>query len=172
MGGTLEVQSKLDLGTTFTVVLKFERYKGQIEEQVNEEVSSTGLEGKRILLCEDHPLNRQMAIKLLEKKGVSVDAVENGQEEVARFQNSAVGYYDLILMDLRMPIMGGSEATETIRNLQRADAKSIPIIAMTANAFDDDVKHCLAVGMNDHISKPLNVEKMYQTIADYIGAQK
>lgn len=168
MDGTIEVSSKINEGTTFAVVLKFECYKGKVVNAPETDVSDVHLDGKRILLCEDHPLNRQIAVKLLEKKGMIVHTAENGADGVHLFKESPENHYDLILMDIRMPIMDGLAATQTIRAMNRRDAQTIPIIAMTANAFDTDVKKCLSVGMNAHIAKPLDVEKMYAVIADHI----
>lgn len=168
MGGTVEVKSKINEGTTFTVVLKFECYKGEVANASETSVSDVHLDGKRILLCEDHPLNRQIAVKLLEKKGILVQTAENGADGVHLFQESPENHYDLILMDIRMPVMDGLTATQAIRAMNRRDAQTIPIIAMTANAFDNDIKKCLSVGMNAHIAKPLDVEKMYSVIAAHM----
>jgi len=117
--------------------------------------------------CEDHPLNQEIAKTLLESKGVLVDVAENGEVGVTHFSRSAVFYYDAILMDIRMPVLDGCEATRKIRGFSRPDAKKIPIIAMTADAFAEDVKRFLDAGMNAHIAKPIDPDKMYTVL---IGA--
>ena len=167
MGGQIHVESKLGEGSTFSFELPY-RYRVADRKMVKTNVSKeVNLSGKHVLLAEDHPLNREIAIKLLEREGMIVDAAYHGQEAVERFQKSAEGYYQIILMDIRMPIMDGLEATKTIREMKRADASTIPIIAMTANAFDDDVRETRVAGMNDHLTKPIDVEKMFVTIRKY-----
>lgn len=120
----------------------------------------TDLSGCRILLAEDNELNWEVASALLSELNVELDWAENGQICLERFENSTEGYYDAILMDLRMPVMNGYEATQAIRKLDRPDAASIPIIAMTADAFSEDIKHCLEVGMNAHIAKPIDINEV------------
>ena len=168
MGGDITVESELGKGTCFTITMKLQiATEEQIEAWRKSRMSvydSTQLAGKRILLCEDHPLNTKIAIKLLEGKEMLVEHAENGQIAVDMFSRSKPNYYDAILMDVRMPVMDGLEAARAIRALDKEDAKTIPIIAMTANAFEEDVKACLEAGMNDHIAKPLDTEKMYLTI--------
>ena len=127
------------------------------------------LSGKHILLCEDHPMNQQIAYQLLTKKGLVVDIADNGQIGVERFNESAIGYYDAILMDIRMPVMNGLDATKSIRALDRDDAAKVPIIAMTANAFQTDVDDFLNSGMNQHLSKPFQPMHVYQVIAKWIN---
>ncbi|MBC8530318.1 hybrid sensor histidine kinase/response regulator [Gehongia tenuis] len=124
--------------------------------------------GKRILLAEDHPLNVEVAKKLLERKGFIVDHAENGLRAMEMFTTTPVGYYDAILMDIRMPEMDGLQATHNIRRWRKADAKSIPIIAMTANAFDEDIHKSKAAGMNAHLAKPIDPKHMFQTLFDFI----
>ena len=172
MGGDLQVESHMGEGTKFTLVLRFERYHGDITGPSHEPLDEAMLKGRRILVCEDHPLNRQIAQKLLEKKGMVVDCAEDGQLGVDRFRDSDIGCYDAVLMDLRMPVMDGYAATRAIRSLKRKDASVVPIIAMTANAFDEDVKKCLDAGMNAHIAKPIDVELLYRTLAEYIGKRR
>lgn len=169
MNGQIEVSSIQGEGTTFTVTLCFPRYKGKTAPKVTVQSNYERLRGIHVLLVEDHPLNRQIAVKLLEKKGMIVDTAENGEMGVRMYQDSEDNFYSVILMDIRMPVMDGLTATKEIRLSGRADAATIPIIAMTANAFDDDVKACMDAGMNDHISKPIDVEKMYRAIVNQLG---
>ena len=128
----------------------------------------TILDGKKVLLCEDHPLNTLVATKLLEKVGITVITAENGSIGVDAFANSEENEFNAVLMDIRMPIMDGLEATTKIRALNRQDAKSVPIIAMTANAFAEDKQLSKSAGMNDHLSKPIEPQLLYKTLADYI----
>ncbi|MFA6829614.1 MAG: response regulator [Bacilli bacterium] len=123
--------------------------------------------GKRVLLFEDHPLNAKIATKILSKWGVSVDHAENGEVGLTMFEQSAPHYYDFILMDIRMPIMNGLEATKEIRSLDREDSKNIPILAMTANAYPEDINASLAAGMNAHIAKPINPETLYNELMKF-----
>jgi signal transduction histidine kinase len=171
MGGTIRVESRPGKGTVFTLNAEFDCVP---EEQVRagnrEDTADYGalLSGKHILLCEDHPLNQEIARALLEEKQVIVDIAENGQTGVQKFIRSVPGFYDVILMDIRMPVMDGFQATKEIRSLSRADAKTVPIIAMTADAYADDIQNCLNAGMSGHISKPVDVVQMYRTIASFI----
>ncbi len=128
--------------------------------------------GKRVLLAEDHPLNVEVAKKLLERKGFLVEHAENGLRAMEMFTTTPVGYYDAILMDIRMPEMDGLQATHNIRRWRKADAKTIPIIAMTANAFDDDIQKSKIAGMNAHLAKPIDPKQMYQTLFDFIYGEK
>jgi CheY-like chemotaxis protein len=126
--------------------------------------ASKGLAGRLVLVAEDMELNAEILMDLLEMEDIRSEHAENGQIAVEMFSEHPAGYYDAILMDVRMPVMDGLEATRTIRALDRPDAKSIPIIAMTANAFDDDVKQSLQAGMNAHLSKPVEPERLYETL--------
>ena len=169
MGGTIDVKSKLGEGSKFTVVVDFDYIEAD-QATWNTKENNIGMDhsilaGKHVLLCEDHPLNQEIAKTLLEEKKMIVDIEENGQKGVEHFARSAVGFYDLVLMDIRMPVMDGYEATKQIRNLNRADAKKVPIIAMTADAFETDVKKCLDAGMNEHIAKPIEPETLYQVLS-------
>ena len=129
------------------------------------------LEGRKILLAEDMPVNAEIMIMVLSMRGMIVEHAPNGQEAVDAFAQSEVGHFDAVLMDIRMPIMDGLKATETIRALERPDAKTVPIIAMTANAFDEDVQRSLQAGMNAHLSKPVEPEHLFATLAELIGAR-
>lgn len=125
--------------------------------------------GKRVLLAEDNELNTEIAVELLEMTGLAIECAENGQIAVDKFAASEQGYYDLIFMDIQMPIMNGNEAARAIRALDRRDAKSIPIVAMTANAFNDDVKASLNAGMNEHIPKPLDLKVLVKTLNKWLN---
>ena len=125
------------------------------------------LTGRRVLLAEDNELNWEIAHDLLEELGLELDWAENGQIAVERFQGSAPGYYDAVLMDIRMPVMNGYEATRAIRALDREDA-GLPIIAMTADAFAEDVKRCLDAGMNAHIAKPIDVREVARLLEKFL----
>ena len=123
--------------------------------------------GKRLLVAEDNELNWEIASELLSSVGFVLEWAQNGALCVERFQEKEQGYYDAILMDLRMPEMNGFEATEKIRAMAREDAKQIPIIAMTADAFSDDVKACMDCGMNGHVAKPLNMPELLRLLQRY-----
>ncbi|MCM1544996.1 MAG: response regulator, partial [Ruminococcus sp.] len=140
-------------------------------ERMESNAESTGeaLKGCRVLLAEDNELNREIAFELLSQSGMELDMVENGRLCVEKFAASWVGYYDAILMDIRMPEMTGYEATKAIRALERSDAKKIPIVAMTADAFAEDVKKCLECGMNAHVSKPIDARKIFAILEKYIN---
>lgn len=131
-------------------------------------MNMAALKGKRILLCEDNAINREVAKRLLREKGLLVTLANDGQDGLRAFERNSLGHYALILMDLRMPVMNGFETAKAIRALNRSDAKSIPIVAMTADAFDEDAKRCLDAGMNAHIAKPIEPVKLFQTLLTYI----
>ena len=127
------------------------------------------LTGRRILLAEDNDLNWEIANELLtEELGLTLEWAENGQICAAKFEQSPVGYYDAILMDIRMPVMTGYQATEAIRAMDRPDAATVPIIAMTADAFAEDIKRCLDCGMNAHVSKPIDVGEVFRQLQKYL----
>ncbi len=126
------------------------------------------LAGKRVLLVEDNELNREIAVELLEMQGLQVESAENGKSAVELFVRSAPGYYDVVLMDIQMPVMDGYEATAAIRALPRQDAVRIPILALTANAFVTDVGKAKNAGMNDHITKPINLEVLFATLYKWL----
>ena len=174
MGGTIKVESELGKGTTFIVDMVNDCVPAagvvpQPEKTAQRLGDFSLLKGKHVLLCEDHPLNRQIARILLAKQGMLVDEVENGQEGLRQFQLVPLNYYDVILMDIRMPIMDGLTAAKRLRELNRADAKNVPIVAMTANTFPEDIKNCLAAGMNTHLAKPINPQLLYETLAQVIA---
>lgn len=163
MGGQITMESKLNEGTTFTIILPF-KINELHEEKENRELNGVGevFKGMKVLLVEDNELNMEVAQFFLENAGMKVTNARDGQEAVEYFTASEEGFFDLILMDIMMPVMDGLEATKQIRALQRKDAKEIPVIAMTANAFNEDKEQTREAGMNEHLSKPIDVEKMMQ----------
>ena len=164
MGGSIQVRSKLNQGTTFELHLMVEEAEEKAcpHSSVGEHCHFNHL---HILLAEDNALNQEIAQMLLTSKGAVLDIASNGQEAVNKFEASKPGTYQLILMDIRMPVMNGYKAAEKIRHSQHPNGADIPIVAMTADAYEDDIKHCMAVGMNGHISKPINPDKLYSEIA-------
>lgn len=147
---------------------QFLQLSGQIFNKHQEDAQKLSLAGKRILLVEDHPINREVATEILKLVGASVESADDGQQAVEKFTASPQGYYNLILMDIQMPVLDGYGATRAIRASAHPDAGKTPIIAMTADAFTTDVSKALAAGMNDHIAKPIDVKVMLKTIARYI----
>ncbi len=171
MGGTIETDSKQGVGTRFTVTLRFKRLKEERIQAKQVDLAAdeqTSFEGFRILLAEDNELNREIACELLSATGLAIDTATNGQEAFEKLKNSADGYYDLILMDIQMPVMNGYEATKAIRSLDRAYAKSIPIIAMTANVFQDDVMKAIESGMNEHVTKPIDMKIVCRVLQSWL----
>ena len=170
MGGTIRVESRLGRGSTFFVDLPTETiFAGAAggprpANSAEPDKDAPALKGKRILLCEDHPLNQEIARTLLEEKGMNVSVAGDGKTGLEMFKGSPSGYYDAILMDVRMPVMDGIEATKAVRATDRPDAGTVPIIAMTADAFAEDVQRCLRAGMNGHLAKPIDPETMYREI--------
>ena len=150
------------------VISEFERIARKNNMLMLREIKRADLNGKHILLAEDVFINAEIMKELLKIKGMITDHAENGKIAVEMFSESQVGYYDAVLMDVRMPEMDGLEATAEIRSLGRPDAEKVPIIAMTANAFDEDVQLSLQVGMNAHLSKPVEAERLYHTLEELI----
>ena len=169
MGGDIAVESREGEGTTFTVevVLDMEQ-KNQPEGREKTGKKEVNFAGKRVLLVEDHPLNTMVATRLLEKRGMKVVHTENGKEAVECFVQSGQGYFDAILMDIRMPVMDGVEATKKIRALDRMDAKFIPVIAMTANAYEGDRQLTKSAGMVAHLAKPIDPQLLYETLDKFL----
>ena len=166
MKGKIEVKSKKGLGTEFTVYLDFERIdEFRLKQDVNRG-KMTSIKGMRILLVEDHPLNAEIAIKILEKQGCAVDHAKDGAEGVAFFQQSERNQYEAILMDIRMPRMDGLQAAAAIRQLEREDAEKVPIIAMTANAYSEDREKSTAAGMDYHLTKPIVPQSLYAVLSE------
>ena len=171
MGGSIQVESRLGIGTKFTVDLSFDiASKEEVygSQDTIEPSAIHTIKGKRILLVEDNELNAEIAKTVLEDVGALIIRAENGQQALELFKEKPAGTFDAILMDLMMPVMDGYTATRKIRELERSDAKTVPIIAMTANAFQEDAEKCIAVGMNAHLAKPLDIEKMMITICHLV----
>ena len=167
MGGSIQVESRQGIGTKFTIDLSFDiALKEEVygSEDTIESSAIHTIKGKRILLVEDNELNAEIAKTVLEDVGALITRAENGQQALELFKEKPAGTFDVILMDLMMPVMDGYTVTRKIRELERSDAKTVPIIAMTANAFQEDAEKCIAVGMNAHLAKPLDIEKMKKTI--------
>ena len=169
MGGTISVKSKLGEGSEFTVELELEPL--ETDSQANADNSENiDLAGHRILLVEDNAINAEIARMILEQYGAEVQQAENGKIGLEALQEKGPGYYDAVLMDIQMPVMNGFEATKAIRALGGAYATALPIIAMSANAYDEDVRDCLAAGMNGHIAKPFNPDELMRILRRYISA--
>ena len=168
MEGRIEVKSELGKGTEFTVYLDFERAKKCDHQNAQMLSNLDKLKGKRILLCEDHPLNADIAVRLLERQGMQVTVAKNGKIGVGIFQKSTPDFFQLVLMDVRMPIMDGLEATKAMRASARDDARRIPIVGMSANAYDEDFQRAREAGMNDYIAKPVMPMILYNTLAKWI----
>ena len=171
MGGTIDVSSAEGAGTTFTMTSIFECVSEETAARSGDTIENfTGsLEGRHLLICEDNSLNIEITQHMVEKVGAQVQVTQDGQQGVDAFLRSPIGYFDAVLMDIRMPMMDGITATQTIRRAGRNDATHIPIIAMTANAYDEDVQRCLAAGMNAHISKPVDPATLYRTLRRLIA---
>ncbi|MEG2116614.1 MAG: response regulator, partial [Clostridia bacterium] len=146
----------------------FEKIYSEKTSSATAKVEEYDFTGKRVLLVEDHILNVEVAKKLLNIKHLDVDVAENGLRAIEIFAQKDAGYYDAILMDIRMPVMDGITATKSIRQMQKADAKTIPIIAMTANAFDEDIEKTKLAGMNAHLAKPIEPSVLYQTMQNFL----
>ena len=171
MGGSIQVESTQGVGTKFTVDISFDTaseadvYRNQISEQPD---VLEKLEGKRILLAEDNDLNAEIAIELLAEQKIITDRAEDGAECLDKLEKAVAGYYDMILMDIQMPVMDGYDAAARIRRMKDEKKASIPIIAMTANAFAEDRQKAISMGMNDHVAKPIDMNVLLPVIAKYI----
>ncbi len=168
MGGTIEVDSTQGVGTTFTITIQLPQ-ADQTAVDVPEEQEEWNLAGHRILLAEDNELNREIACELLEEKGLVVETAQNGEEAYESLKHSEDGYYELILMDIRMPKMDGYEAARAIRKLPGEYAHKIPIIALTANIFQDDIIKAMESGMNEHVTKPIDMQKIGKVLNRWLN---
>ncbi len=173
MGGTISVHSEPNVGTAFIVTLQFkiaaETGKAVVQEEDNVSGATIDLKGRKVLLAEDNELNREIATAILEDIGVAVSCVSNGIEVVDEIAHSVPGQYDLILMDIQMPLMDGYTATREIRTLDNPEIADIPIIALTANAFDSDKKKALKTGMNGYVAKPISTEKLMEAMQEALS---
>lgn len=176
MGGDIQVESELGKGTTFTVSLRLKyvrepelpKRKEEKTAKRSGDAKKIRFEGKRILVVEDNKLNREIIGEILKLRGIQIEEAENGQVCLDQFEAHEPGYYDMILMDIQMPVMNGHEATRRMRAHQRQDARTIPIIAMTANAFTEDVEASKQAGMNEHLAKPIDMRRLLETLKKYL----
>lgn len=177
MGGTIAVKSRQEKGTEVTVILPFKvnsqvvecetkvfKKTGQMKMLGERENSENLFKGKKILLTEDNELNREIAVELLKEEGFILDTAEDGTIAVEKMRTAKPGQYDLILMDIQMPIMDGYEATRQIRKLKNPETANIPIVAITANAFEEDRQKALEAGMNEHVSKPIDLARLLEAV--------
>ena len=169
MGGTIRAESTPGQGSTFRVELEL-RYAAQPvqTEAPAPRPGAKGLDGRRVLTAEDNDINAEILEALLSCEGVACERTFNGQEALERFRQSRPGYYDAVLMDIQMPVMNGYDCARAIRALDRPDAKTIPIVAMTANAFAEDVHSSMDAGMNAHLAKPVDMEKLKDVLENLI----
>ena len=167
MGGTISVKSKMGEGSEFSVELELESLENEegFAESEDDEISVSGY---RVLLVEDNEINAEIASLILSQYGLEVERAENGLIGFEQVCNHPLGHYDAVLMDIQMPVMNGYESTERIRALDGAYYKSLPIIAMSANAYDEDVKDCLEAGMNAHIAKPFNPDDLIRLLNKHL----
>ena len=168
MDSDIKLESEPGKGSSFSFCVKLQPVSGE-KTTVTSQPEEISFPGKRILVVEDNELNMEIICTILENYGIKTEQAVNGKEAVRRMEESVPGYYDMIFMDIMMPEMDGLEATRTIRNLDREDCKKIPIYAMSANAFDEDVKRSLASGMNGHLSKPVNLQVLEKTLWEVLG---
>lgn len=176
MGGTLEVESHVGKGSEFFFVLELplvDPLDASVMDEVNPERNSNGQEhslaGARVLLAEDNDLNAEIVISLLEMQDVEVDRAADGQEALDLFGASEAGHYDAVLMDVQMPVLDGLRAAAEIRASGRPDAKTVPIIALTANTFQEDRQSAEAAGMNGFLPKPFDVQQLYTALRECMG---
>ena len=169
MGSSIQLDSELGKGSTFSFSISLALGEGVEQEEQKRTVS---FEGFRVLVVEDNELNAEIAQCLLEERGFQVDCVYDGAQAVERIRTTQPDSYDVILMDIMMPVMDGLDAARAIRAMDRMDCRTIPIIAMSANAFDDDLKKSVECGMDGHLSKPVDVDKLYETLDQVIRAGK
>jgi PAS domain S-box-containing protein len=177
MDGKIEVESKLGRGTRFAVTIRLEKsistdesHCGEIKQvtEQGQKIDSARFHGERILLVEDNELNLEIAKTLLELQGAVIDTARNGQEAIDAFVGAQEGYYRAILMDIRMPVLDGLEATKQIRAFNRGDARTVPILAMTANAFHEEMDYAARCGMTDYLTKPIDLDKLFTKLKSYL----
>ena len=174
MGGTIEVNSELGKGSSFTVILQHRLADDSYYEKKSspkQVVSKKVLKGKRILLAEDNDLNAEITTTILENEGLLIDRAADGVQCMDQINQMPAGTYDLILMDIQMPNMDGYQATKLIRQFADEEKANIPIVAMTANAFEEDKREAITAGMNGHIAKPIQVDRLLSILAETIGQQ-
>ena len=174
LGGSISVESELGKGSTFTLdfpetPITKEEYDQNHKGEVSVKDKEYDFSGLNVLLCEDNEINTYIVTNLLQKKGCTVDSAENGKLGLEKFRDSPQGHYGLILMDIRMPVMDGIEAAQAIRAMQREDAQKIPIIALSANAFEEDKMQSAKAGMNAHLSKPIDVDALFRTVEQLLA---
>ena len=164
MDSDIQLSSEVGKGSSFSFTIRLERV-AQADVADNRPTQKGDFAGKRVLAVEDNALNMEIIRNILEERGMLVDEAHDGQEAVQCMEKIQDGYYDLVLMDIMMPVMDGLEAARRIRLIDRAYCRNVPIVAMSANAFDDDVRRSLASGMNGHLSKPVNIAKLEEMLA-------
>jgi signal transduction histidine kinase/ActR/RegA family two-component response regulator len=172
MNGSLKVESKIDVGTRFEIEIPTTKAEQGLSAEESDAKYAEALKDKVVLVVEDNDINAQIAMALLKDKGIKTLRANDGVDAVEQVEKSALGSIDAILMDMRMPRLDGLGATKAIRDLDRPDAKTVPIIAMTANAFEDDIDHCLQAGMNAHLSKPIEPPLLYQALYEQMQKKK
>lgn len=166
LNGSIEVNSVKGQGSTFTITIPFQiADKADVASFETYDYTKKQFKGKRILLAEDNDLNAEIACEILKEAGIETERVPNGKECVEKIENTPAKYYNLILMDIQMPIMNGYDATRAIRKLPDTAKANIPVIAMTANAFEEDKRNAFDAGMNGHIAKPLNLNDLFKQLA-------
>jgi signal transduction histidine kinase/PAS domain-containing protein/ActR/RegA family two-component response regulator len=168
MGGSIEAESRVHQGTRIRVSIPVSTGKTGMAGRTQEPYSLKSLEGKHVLLCEDNYMNTEIAVMLLKDRGVIAETAENGRAGLEKFRASETGAFDAVLMDIRMPVMDGYEAARQIRRLPREDAASVPIIAMTADAFEESIQEAQEAGMNAYVTKPIDPQIFYQTLSKYL----
>jgi len=168
MGGSIEAESRVHQGTRIRVSIPVSTGKTGMAGRTQEPYSLKSLEGKHVLLCEDNYMNTEIAVMLLKDRGVIAETAENGRAGLEKFRASETGAFDAVLMDIRMPVMDGYEAARQIRRLPREDAESVPIIAMTADAFEESIQEAQEAGMNAYVTKPIDPQIFYQTLSKYL----
>ena len=167
MGGEILVESEKGVGTTFVVLVslgRVEETENPVEPVQEQPAETEDLSGLHLLIVEDQELNAEVLTDLLELEGIGTEWAENGKRGIELFEQNEAGHFDAILMDIRMPVMDGLTAARAIRSLDRPDAATIPIIALSANAFEEDVRECLEAGMNRHLSKPVDIDLLMETL--------